>query len=1165
MSLLSRISSAALAFTLALSLAPIAPLANRAFADDVPASQSGSARDEYASTSPCVPSESELEAYAAEGTLDDRIAFQESLANEEYDAGLIESARAQESAALSGTSTYQQTVPQNWESGMSSIGNAHVLALRVTFPDDAGDAPSFDAGDDINALQSLIGPITPGVTPDATEYVENDDYYPYESLHEYYLRSSYGKLSIDGAAFEYTAQHPASHYNDGLETLYVEALEQLDEKIDYSKFDGNGDGRIDALYVHFACDSPQWGTAWWSNEQICQSEGAAVLRDGVRLWNSVSLHNPSNTIIGARTIIHETGHVLGLPDLYSYLNQSSTHAGVLTFDMMNTNCGDHNGFSKWMLGWVGNDDVVRIVANRDEVIVKDGNNDPVTYAPDAVACADISTYAGDSCGGIVVVSNSDALISGEGLFSSYYLVQYDGYDNNQSVSADTPLGRIDLPSGFRVFRVQANLLPSGIDFAHNNSYGKVHDQLIELVDPDEEQIHADYNGFLIAERADAYGCMYHAGDALTPKTYPSTNFFESLNLGFTGLTLNFVSETPASAGVDAAGSLEVTYSAEFEPSPSDFSITRVDDEPVLNIDEISLKSSSEVQFNKGDTGGGAVGSPETRDMAPYPYLNVDGTNVSVKADVAGSDIKVSYAADASCFSHAQDCILVFPAGTFVIGHDESGDDVLSPEITIELDVAELSNVDLEGHYAGTNVNNFSHTISNTFTTEDGAKHFVQLASGTLRLCTIDEEDPTRVKITNLIQIETGFNDSTNISATGTVGSTAFAVVYPLDYTRTGTCLWFDVDTGAVSASGEFDSFEPAPLIASGNTILTSEPMPQTNGRIIHALDPCDDGSVRTTYAYAQASSLENAVAVNPAHADEAAFASYNEDQTKGSYLIYNAADIVQAVEEQQFDTKTELFDAGCPDVLGDISQIAKFDVGSANILDGIAQTPTGYCVTSKRSTDLESLTSTLTLFDAEGNTVNSVEIPSLESPRLNAVHVGKNGSIAAEYLPSIYDPTCHTQHIVFFDNNLKQQSELLTFSQTNGTWLADGRWLSIGWDVTPSSSGAGSPPDDNPDDPPYQGEFVRYTITDEIDKATDDGDQDGEGEGGEGQGGGQGDDQGENLPPSNPTDDPQGNVDDNAALPSTGDATSTATLALGMTALLTYLALVIAAAKRKTS
>lgn len=481
--------------------------------------------------SPCMLTDEQRAAYEADGTLDARIAYQESLRNDRPSEGLISQAVERERAAQ-GIGAY--AVPSNWSSGMASVGAAHVLGLRITFPDH-----QFEENDTLDALQSIIGPKTQnGAAPAGTSP------FPYESLSAYYYRASYGKLSLTGEAFDYTAKYERDYYTNNPESLVAEALAALDESEDLSRFDANKDGKLDAVYVHFAGPDTGWGSVWWSNESTASDP--TLYEDGsVRLWNMVLLAENSSNSWAARTIIHETGHVLGLPDYYSARSQTgqgSDRSGILTFDMMMQNMGDHNGYSKWLVGWLPEEKITRIVANEDGISVT--RNGEVLEHHDAVdgdtpsVDATLGAYAGDDAsetGGIVVVSNQDT-----GMFSSLYLIEYDRYAGNQSVRyLDAALTEHELPSGFRVFRVRGELTDDGSDYANSNLYGTVHSQLIELVDPDMDKAHTtggiDYAPSAVGE--DAYGCMLFEGSAITPQGYPSTNFFENASIGFTGLTI----------------------------------------------------------------------------------------------------------------------------------------------------------------------------------------------------------------------------------------------------------------------------------------------------------------------------------------------------------------------------------------------------------------------------------------------------------------------------------------------------------------------------------------------------------------------------------------------------------------------------------------------------
>ena len=137
-------------------------------------------------------------------------------------------------------------------------------------------------------------------------------------------------------------------YTGDMALLFKEAMTALDaDGMDFGQFDGNGDGLMDGVYIHFAGPDTGWGSPWWSYKTHYNDFNPPFVLDGVALSDYVTLHN--NSADGAQTLIHETGHMLGLADYYSYVDQSYEN-GIRTFDMMCDNTGDHNGFSKWLLG-----------------------------------------------------------------------------------------------------------------------------------------------------------------------------------------------------------------------------------------------------------------------------------------------------------------------------------------------------------------------------------------------------------------------------------------------------------------------------------------------------------------------------------------------------------------------------------------------------------------------------------------------------------------------------------------------------------------------------------------------------------------------------------------------------------------------------------------------
>ncbi len=477
------------------------------------------------SVPPCVLTEEDYQQYEQDGTLEERMDYYQETGVDEFSETLIQNVlqREGENAVPAGN------FPDNWQyqaGGMASQGEASVLLLQVDFPD-----IGFAEGDTVEALEDIA-------------FGGQNGYYPYESLSAYYERASYGKLHISGRAFAYTAQHERSWYEaNGIESLFQEALTALDPEIDYTQFDGNGDGCIDGVYLHFAGENTGWASTWWSMTYGAWS-GPAF--DGMQVGRYVTLHQPSNTKEGARTLIHETGHVLGLPDYYSTLDQSFEN-GIRTYDMMDQNAGDFNGFSKWLLGWITDDQILRVTREN--------------WTESGTVLLDSLSRQEDGSGyRLAVIAPED-----QGIFSEYFLVEYDTSVENQS---GLTFQEEPLPDGFRVFHVNAALNSDGLNFLYSN-WTSDQTKLIELVDPDEAAVHMiDLNG-VPGVYGEVYHCKWREGDVLSPYTDPSTAFEGGRYAGYTGIWLDdFVT-----AG-EQAGSFSVEFEAEaVKPEPEAFFLT----------------------------------------------------------------------------------------------------------------------------------------------------------------------------------------------------------------------------------------------------------------------------------------------------------------------------------------------------------------------------------------------------------------------------------------------------------------------------------------------------------------------------------------------------------------------------------------------------------------
>lgn len=197
----------------------------------------------------------------------------------------------------------------------------------------------------------------------------------WESLRSYYYKSSGGSLIIEGevAPFYQTGISTSSfenlshvrdpenaEYYDPTWTILENAIEDIKAKgtIDLREFDQNNDGFIDAVFmVYMANYSTSEDSSLWAY-QYFDYDSYYMEDDDVNspapfnyAWASIyfMFEGYGDYKIDAHTYIHESGHILGLDDYYTYTEDDWGALGGV--DMMDYNIGDHNGYSKMALDW----------------------------------------------------------------------------------------------------------------------------------------------------------------------------------------------------------------------------------------------------------------------------------------------------------------------------------------------------------------------------------------------------------------------------------------------------------------------------------------------------------------------------------------------------------------------------------------------------------------------------------------------------------------------------------------------------------------------------------------------------------------------------------------------------------------------------------------------
>lgn len=325
---------------------------------------------------------------------------------------------------------------------LPSLGKPKALVIPVEFPDCTAESKKYS----IDKIE--------------TAFNGNSQDVEWESVNSFFKKSSYGKVDVDfdvmtswfktknNSSYYENYKSNKPYYVDPAELIIKEYLTANPHKLKFSDYDTNKDGYIDAIYMIYThtVDYNSDDSMWWAYQYYYMEEDyfdnvtpyyfmfagyEFLLEDGEK-------HN-------THTYIHESGHMFGLEDYYDYSESSGIkNGGLAGADIMDYTVGDHNPFSKLILGWA---------------------NNPILITTQTSVTIDLEAFQrnGDF---VILTNNWDEKL---GMYQEYFIVEYLTVDGLNAYDA----GRhFYSEAGIRVLHVSAELETNSdyTYFKYENSY-----------------------------------------------------------------------------------------------------------------------------------------------------------------------------------------------------------------------------------------------------------------------------------------------------------------------------------------------------------------------------------------------------------------------------------------------------------------------------------------------------------------------------------------------------------------------------------------------------------------------------------------------------------------------------------------------------------------------
>jgi len=194
-----------------------------------------------------------------------------------------------------------------------------------------------------------------------------------------------GPVTLSRGQAYYGANDPIWDSDLRPEQMLIDACNAIDDEVDFSKYDLDGDGEVDNVYIIYAGKGEaSYGTAdtVWPHRWTLDNANASLSLDGVKI-NNYGCCNEWDDIrpSGIGTFCHEFGHVMGLPDLYSTDYGDAVNATPDAYDVMDRGSYNNDGrtppsysaYERNAMGWID----LKVLDGPDAVTlenINDSNN-----------------------------------------------------------------------------------------------------------------------------------------------------------------------------------------------------------------------------------------------------------------------------------------------------------------------------------------------------------------------------------------------------------------------------------------------------------------------------------------------------------------------------------------------------------------------------------------------------------------------------------------------------------------------------------------------------------------------------------------------------------------------------------------------------------------------